>query len=851
MTDLLYRILGIDPSRIPTDAQTDLVWMHAPQSWGIFVLLAGLAAAVWGVFWLYRHEIKTAPRKVRITLAFVRSAVVVILALVLLGPALAISQRRIIQPFIVLLLDDSSSMTNADHYADDASAQIAAGALNTEVANVRNDRPTRQRIVDHVLSRDDHQLLRELSLKGRVKVITFSNRLRELATLDAAPVTTGPSNANRGANAGNAASPNGQAIVVPQYDALGPTTNLSRAIRQTLKSLSRDPVAAIAIITDGQNTEGDDPAEAAEFAGQQHVPVFTVGVGDTQKPRNLAVAVAWPDQNVWRDDPFAIEVAVTGQGLGAATVPVELLEAPARDDGSIGVPDTGATVVARQEVTVTDAAPRVTASFQHVPKRAGKFTYTIRIPVQPNEWREDDNAAAANLTVRSEQARVLLVAGTPSWEYQLVTSVLQRDKSINLSCWLQSMDLDMKQEGNTPIDRLPNTAEALFKYDLIILLDPNPSPAYNPLELDSRWMELLRRFVGEHAGGVLYMAGPAYAPRLLSSPSADDLRVLLPVTLGESRSLDVEMFTTAFTRAWPVRLTPEGQTHPVTSFDLDPALNLTRWQAMPGIYWSLPAQRAKPGASVLLEHTDPTARSADGNRPLLVAGQYAGGRVLYAGFDGTWRWRSVGHDSEYFDKFWIQASRYLIEGRRMGSQRRGLITTDRERYGLGDPVIITAKLFDSSYAPLADNEIEGELKAGRDAMLPVTLRALPDRPGHYQATVTATQLGANELAVMLPPDLGSGQGVRIVKNFTVELPRVEFADPTLNKPLLVQMADRSGGGYFDIDQIAKLPAAVPNLQQTVVYREKPVELWDTATLLLIIAGLLTLEWALRKRFKLL
>ncbi len=847
MTDLLYRILGIDPSRIPADAQTDLVWMHAPQSWGIFVLVAGVAAAIWGVFWLYRHEINTAPPKMRLALAFIRSAVLVILALVLLGPALAISQRRVIQPFIVMLIDDSSSMSNADHYADDASAGVAAAALNVDVAKVRADRPTRQQIVRHTMSRDDHQLLRELTQKGRVKVVTFSNRLNDLASFDAAPVATTGAAQRREADGDNANTNASASLTLPEYDATGPTTNIDRAIRQTLKSLSRDPVAALVVVSDGQNTEGDDPAEAAEFAGQQHVPIFTVGVGDTQKPRNLAVSVAWPDQNVWRDDPFAIEVAITSQGLGALTVPVELLEAPLRDDGS---PSTAAaTVVARQEITITDATPRLSTSFQYAPKRAGKFAYSIRLPVQPNEWREDDNIATAALTVRSEQARVLLVSGTPSWEYQLVTSVLLRDKSVNLSCWLQSMDLDMRQEGNTVIDRLPNTAEALFKYDLIILLDPNPSPAYNPLELDSRWMDLLRRFVGEHAGGVLYMAGPAYSARLLSSASADDLRVLLPVTLGESRALDVEMFTTAFTRAWPVRLTPEGQTHPVTSFDLDPAINLTRWQAMPAIYWSLPAQRAKPGASVLLEHTDPTARSADGNRPLLVAGQYAGGRVLYLGFDGSWRWRSVGHDSEYFDKFWIQASRFLIEGRRMGSQRRGLITTDRERYGIGDPVIITARLFDASYAPLSDAVIEGELRAGRDTSLPITLRALPDRPGHYQATVTATQLGANELAVVLPPDMG-GQPVRIVRTFGVELPRVEFADPTLNKPLLVQMADRSGGTYFDIDRIANLPNEVPNLQQTVVYREKPIELWDTATLLLIIVMLLTLEWALRKRYKL-
>ena len=46
---------------------------------------------------------------------------------------------------------------------------------------------------------------------------------------------------------------------------------------------------------------------------------------------------------------------------------------------------------------------------------------------------------------------------------------------INLSCWLQSLDDGRRQQGNSQIESLPVTKEALFEYDVIIMLDPNPT----------------------------------------------------------------------------------------------------------------------------------------------------------------------------------------------------------------------------------------------------------------------------------------------------------------------------------------------------------------------------------------
>src|SRR6185369_14515345 len=111
---------------------------------------------------------------------------------------------------------------------------------------------------------------------------------------------------------------------LPQYRPDGQTTNISKGIREALRTLQGNPIAGIVLVTDGQYNDGDDPAAAAEFAAQQNVPLFVVGVGDSSKPRNIRVADVYPSSDsVWRQDPFTIEAPIQQQGYEGDRVRVE------------------------------------------------------------------------------------------------------------------------------------------------------------------------------------------------------------------------------------------------------------------------------------------------------------------------------------------------------------------------------------------------------------------------------------------------------------------------------------------------------------------------------------------------
>jgi von Willebrand factor type A domain len=807
----LLEWLGYDFSRAASGEAPELLWTNLPTSWGVFVLIAVVGAVLYAVYSIYRREIDTCPRWAKLLLASLRTAVVLLLTCIFLGPALVYLQSRTIQPTIVLARDASQSMNTADRYTDEAAVKIAAAALHKTASEVQAARPTRVQAINDLLNSGDGKLLASLAERGKLQVLDFADQ-----------VTKVESRRN-----------------LPPLVAAGRGSDLAGAIRQALAS---DSPAAILLLTDGQHTAKDDPREAAREAKSRGVPLLVIGVGDPSRPRNLKLANLYVRPQVWQQEPFEIDAIVSAQGVEAGDVRVELIEQRVgASDQTLG----SGTVVQTLQLPVPEGGGRLKAEFSHTASEAGRYIYSVRADPLADELDESDNqlASAVVKVLGRERVRVLLVAGAPTWEYQLVQKLLARDKTITVSCWLQTLDEGRAQEGTLPITHLPINKQELFYYDVILLFDPNPQ------EFDQAWIELAKQFVGEHSGGLLYMAGPKNTGRLLTGARTAEFSKLLPVSFGDVGALEVAALLTSNQRPWPLKVVPASADHPLLRFYPEREETLRRWETLPGIFWSFPSAGAKPTAQVLVEHSDPTLRSTFGSRPLLVAGRYGSGHTLYLGLNGTWRWRKAGRQAEFFDKFWIQAIRYLVEGRSLEGRRRGYVETDRDRYEIGDSVTITARLQDTAYNPLVLPKVDAALSIGSDLPETLPLTPLPNQPGGYAATLIAKRTGIHTVRVTLPAS-ESDSGV-IDTPFTVELPSAETNQVWLNKPLLTDLANLSGGKYFEINQFDKIAAAVPDKTTTIESRSRPIPVWDVRGMLVALVGLLCTEWLLRKRFKLL
>ena len=827
MRDLLHWF-GFDQESIPEDADVSFNFANLPESWRVFVFLAVIVLIGWVVHKVYQKENDSCPKGIKRLLFFLRLSVCLVLGVIFLEPSVTYTQSRSLRPIIKILRDSSQSMNINDGYATDESAKSVSSVLKKSIDEVRSIKPSRVEIINTAINANESEFLIKLRDKGRIKVLDFGEKPVEV---DVADKKTTDQQVNDEDESGELIS-----ISLPDLIAKGVGTDLSKAIDE---SIEESLTSSLIIFTDGQHNTSSDLEDAVNSAKLRKIPLYFVGVGDPDRPRNITVSNVYADPQVWNNDPFQIQAVINSEGLDNDQVKIELVEIEKTETG-----EDNEKIIAEKNVALSSENERIKIDFIHTPKTPGGRLFTVRAEVIEGESNIDDNSppSPTRVNVLDDNAKVLLVSGGPSWEYRALVRLLTREKMVNLSCWLQSLDDGRLQQGNTPISSLPVTREKLFEYDVIIMLDPDPS------EFNDEIIDLYKSFVSEHSGGFLYMPGPVNAGKFLSDSRTSSVIELLPVSLGDVGGMEVSGLLSLNNREWPLTIVAANADQPIMRFYEDPQKTLAQWKKLPGTYWSFPALEAKPATKVLIEHSDPTLRKKEIPRPLLVTGQFGTGRTTYLGFDGTWRWRTKGLDAEFFKRFWVQTTRYLVEGRSLAGKRRGQIETERFQYQIGDKIRLTATLREKNFEWMNDEKVKGILTYPNGEKKEVLFDLLQNQKGIYETTVVAVNEGAYDVLIELEGD--NNEMVNVKSNFMVVFPFQEIKETWLDRDKLKAIAVSTGGGYYNPDEIATIPDALPDLSRKLSYDSPPMPIWDNRIVFILLVLLLIFEWAFRKKYKL-
>jgi hypothetical protein len=805
----LARFLGIADltSRVPENARLRFELGSLPQQQGALAMLLAAAALVGLAFWLYRREGQAALWK-KFALAGLRTLTIGLAFLVLLEPRLAVDVERTDHASTIVLWDESLSMSLPDRYLDDArrKAVEAAAGIDSGVTTL-----TRQEIAWRIVEKA--KLLPRFEERNRVKLYAFGDEARVLPT---------------------------EKLTLQDLKPKGPATDLARAVRRALEEQGGRTVAAIVAITDGRANKGEGPKAVAADLKDRGIPFYAIGIGDPTAPKNLELQELVCNERAYKNDPLIIEGRVRHRGYEGEKVDVEFLLAPAENPQHQQKIDT-------QQVELHQDGTTERVTFSWKPTEVGKYVVTLRVPPREEELIKEDNERSAPVAVIDDETRVLMVAGGPTYEYRHLKNMLMRDKTVQLSTFLQSADENYPQDSTGPkrLDALPRTKEQLKDFDVICLLDPNPAA------FDRELMENVKDFVEKQGGGLLYVAGEKYTTQFLRS---DDLRVMLdliPVIPDMERSESEGHGP--WTDAWPYRLTDEAEESAITRLDQSLARSKAIWPKLPGSFWRYPIVREKPGAAVLVRQAD--ERAAGKEPPLVITHFFGPGRTMFDATDETWRWRAVAPKA--YDRFWIQALRYLVEGRLLGGAHRVELVADKNDYALGEPVKIRAQAKDQRLKPLEVPTLAVQARTQEGETFNITLKMLEGRPGHFEATYLPEERGTFDLSLRLP-DFNADEKPATL-SFTVRLPDLEFANPRLDEELLSEIAQATDGALVALVAektadpkrqpvtVENLPDRIPDRTETLVVAGQPVPLWDNRTTLVLAVVLLGLEWFFRKR----
>lgn len=788
---------GVEPAR-PGEAITPSLRFETPWPQGLTLLVLALAIGL--IVYIYRHE-GPAPGWYRGLLAGIRISLVGLALFMLAEAVLAI--ERVGLPYFVVMVDDSASMARVDRFENPAerdSAEKLARATNATL-------PDRLTLARGWLKQDNAALLKGLLDGNRIRLYRLSADARVLAEINRPDQID--SSIDR----------------LAEVKPTGIESRLGAGIRQVLTELRGAPPTGILLLTDGQTTQGESLASASTLAERKGVPIYLVGLGDAQPPKDLALTDLIVDEVVFVKDTVRFQAKLSGRGFEGLDIPVRLLELPANSTD----PAQGKEV-ARITVKVAPDGQSVPIQLVHRPETVGEISYVIDAAVQPREEREENNQILRRITVREDKLKVLLVDGRPRYEYRYLKSFLERrPETIDLSVVLQSADPEYSTQDLVALPALPTSGEGddgLFSYDVVILGDADPA-FVSPSQL-----ELLSKFVTEKGGGLVFISGEDFNPLQYRATA---LEPLLPILLDQAR--DPAAAGQGIT-PFSLSLTAEGQSSPIFAFGDDPAENAEIWRNLPPHYWYFDAPRKQPAAFVLAER--PQGQGDQAPTPIMLYQFVGAGKTMFVGIDDTWRWR-LGVGDRYFGRFWIQTIRFMARSR-LEADRQAQLITDRRLYRDQQPVQVRLRFAASGTS--TPRSVQVELTGPTGLQRALTLDAGPGPRPDYQTVIPPLSPGDYKLRLLPPPALDRYP----TADFRVEAPASETERIELNTTELATTAERSGGKVFSISSTpGEVLEALPSPQKVPLEADPPIPLWNDWRLLTLFLGLLSAEWILRKR----
>ncbi|MDB5391255.1 MAG: hypothetical protein JWM11_6901 [Planctomycetaceae bacterium] len=636
------------------------------------------------------------------------------------------------------------------------------------------------------------------------------------------------------------------------------------ALKNSLTSLTDrfrgQPVAGILLLTDGNATDLVDAATEAVIDAKAMPPIYPVMIGAESDLADLSVSHVAVSQTNFEAAPVTITATVEGRALPGTKIGLRLID------------EAGKEIERRDVANPIEGQPAV-ERFLLRPEKSGVSFYTIQAFLPGEEKFQEGVGVSREATLANNRRivtvdrgrgpyRVLYVSGRPNWEFKFLRRALAADDEVQLLGLVRIAKREPKfkflsrsGERTNPLFRgfgnqsdeqaeqydepvllrlgindkdelrggFPKSFEDLFKYHAVILDDIEAA------FFTQDQMSLLQQFVSRRGGGLLMLGGKDSFVEGGYQRAA--IGEMLPVYLDRAE-------TTAVEGGYRLSLTREGWLQSWIRVRTNEEDEKKRLTEMPE-FNSLNTVRAiKPGASVLAEVT-----AADGTpRPALVAQQFGRGRTAALLIGDLWRWhlrRPEVSDSD-LDKSWRQMVRWLVSD----VPGRVEVETSRTSIGALPAVQILIRARDLKCEPLDNANVTLKVQLPDNRKVDIVAESSDKSPGQYTALFAPRSPGAYRANVTVTAADGSEVGQREI-GWTSEPQTEEFRTLTVNRSLLDQLAQQSGGEVLNANALNQFVSSLPNRKIPIV-ETWTYPLWHQTSVFILAIACLVAEWGLRR-----
>ena len=597
----------------------------------------------------------------------------------------------------------------------------------------------------------------------------------------------------------------------------GDFTDLERSLNQIASELATVPVAGIVLISDGaDNHSANLNAVAAQFRARG-IPVYAIGIGSANLKHDTEIVRVAAPRKVLKDTMVEAEVSVRSSGYPGRSARLLVLEQDRQ--------------LQSQPIALGSDGEVKTFKTRFSSQLAGAKIFKFRLEPFSDEKVRENNEQTVLIRVEDERPKILYVEGEPRHEYAFLRRATLPDKNLWLVSLLRQAEGNfLSQEVEFPetlSKGFPTDREDLFQYKAVIL----GSVEASFFTFDQ--LRMISDFVSRRGGGLLMLGGKNSFGQggYVNTPLED----VSPVILGQSASAVPEFQALEY----KVRLTSYGLQHATCRLSPSDDQNRKRWEEAHSLVGYNPTVGLKPGATALAQASVPDAR---GQNPVILAFQRFGrGKSVAFTASSSWRWRmGLEHSDNFHELFWKQMLRWLVSD----VTDPVTVTTEKHSYSPDESALLRVETNDAAFMPINNAQLTAQVKAPSGELTAATLTWDVEKDGVYSGTFNPREEGVHEVTVeafQAGKILGTSKA-----SFRVAESGEEFHDAAMNAGLLRRLSSETGGRYYSSGDLESLPEDIAYVDKGAS-RLEDKDLWDMPFLFLLLAGLISAEWILRKR----
>ncbi len=695
--------------------------------------------------WLYWKTYPPLPKGLRIFLGILRSLALVLIVLLLFHPVIHLIRHFVQKPDIAVLVDTSRSMTIKD--GNQIRSDVAKSVLKNRVFN-------------------------ELRHNYNLHFYSFSVHAKPEKNL-----------------------------VIDSLKFVWDGTDISQALQDVRRNLLNQYFSGVIVISDGIYNVGENPVYLAQ---NYDVPIYTVGIGDPTKKRDVLIARVLTNKVVYAKNKIPVDIVVTHNGFEGRKVMVYL-----KQDGK---------VLDSKPLTLGPSNQEEMIRLFFTPLREGFRKYEVSISGLKSEFTRINNRRTFYVKVLKSKLRILIMAGGPSTDVKFVRRSLEQDENMDVTILAQ------KRRGGYYI--LPrNRKWANEHFDAFVFI------GFPRWKIDPDLRKFLLEKVIRPGHSLLFIEG--------ENLQIDGLSFLQPVL-----PFKVDRVPRQLNQVY-LELTSAGEMEDILRVGNDLESTLSLWQDLPPVDTYLQNFLPLPGTKVLAV-VDPAKSklplAAQFRKPLILLRNVGKEKSVALMFENVWRWDlmmwGVGKNNEVFQKFLNRSVRWLatrIENKPVQ------LKTDRQIYRSGEEAVFFGQVYNKAFKPVDGADFKVSVKSGKDTL---TLLLENIGNGKYQGKFRIPRAGTYSykgVAFSNDMKLGVATGKFSAGEF-----QIEFLQTRMNEKLLRQISAATSGKYYHPEEVSRLKNDL-RIPSRKLSSENEYNLWNVWLILFLVIFLFVVEWSIRRR----